>query len=72
MHPAMRGDVDGAVGLDTPRSGVEKRIRSPARVGQKARRTPLCGVLMRRLYKEFVAPGAMTLPDGKLWNLSYN
>ena len=36
----------GAVGLDTPRIGVEMRIRSPARTGQEARCTPLCGVLL--------------------------
>ena len=35
----------GAVGLDTPRSGVEKRIRSPARIGQGRGGLPLCGVL---------------------------
>merc|ERR1712240_855644 len=35
------------VGLDTPRSGVEKRVWSPpARDGQEARWTPLCGVLL--------------------------
>ena len=47
MDPALRGRVLlRHVGLDTPRSGVEKIMWSPpARDGQEARWTPLCGVL---------------------------
>ena len=80
MHPLFGVMLMGAVGLDTPRSGVKKRIRPPARTGQEARCTPLCGVLLMRqprqtgrgLFMEFMVPGDMTLPGGKSWDLSNN
>ena len=90
--------------MDTPllRGGEYRVFPPPARGGQEARWTPLCGVLMRHVFpptrggqgarwtplcgvfeevtppdrsgavfvewlnKELMAPGAMTLPGGKL------
>merc|ERR1711989_201036 len=68
--PRYAGSCWWHVGLDTPRSGVEKRMCPPARDGQEARWTPLCGVLLVACW-QFIAPGAMTLPGDKLWNLAY-
>ena len=51
--------------------GGEENVVPPARDGQEARWTPLCGVLLMEACWEFVARGAMTFSQGSIVLFSF-